>query len=76
MSELLATTIAAAKTLSPEERLTLAEQLLASLPEDMTGDVESQWAAEIQRRWQRHQSGQSMTRSAADVFARLDGRPA
>ncbi len=76
MSELFATAAAAVKPLSPEERLTLAEQLLASLPEEMTDDVESQWATEIQRRWQRYQAGEGVTSSAEDVFARLEGRPA
>lgn len=76
MSDLFATAEAAVKPLSPQERLTLAEQLLASLPEEMTEDVEAQWATEIQRRWQRYQSGQTVTSSAEDVFARLEGRPA
>jgi len=42
--------LVAALRLSPEERATLAAELIQSLDEQVTEDVESAWAEEIQQR--------------------------
>lgn len=62
--------------LPPEERKTLAERLLDSLPADVSPDIEQQWIDEANRRWQRYLRGQATTTDADEVFTRLEQRGA
>lgn len=57
MSSSLATLEAEALRLLPEERVRLADHLLASVAGD--GEVEEAWAAEVQRRIAEVESGQT-----------------
>ena len=57
--------------LSPDQRLTLARQLLESVDLEPEPGAEAAWEAEIVRRIARFKSGESNPISAGAVFARL-----
>ena len=69
MSGLLAELSLRAKELVPEERAQLAEELLASLQEHATAEVEAAWDDEIRRRVAEYERGEAKLVSAEDVFA-------
>ena len=56
--------------LAPEDRATLADLLLASLPEQIDADVDAAWEEEIQRRVQSVEAGTATLVTSADVHAR------
>jgi len=68
LQEVLPTVLA----LTTAERAELAAELLASLDNEPEADVESAWAAEIERRAQRVRSGQAAGRPWIEVFSDLD----
>jgi len=57
--------------LSPDERLTLARQLLESVDLEPEPGAEAAWEAEIVRRIARFKAGESKPIPAGEVFARL-----
>ena len=60
-----------ARTLSPEDRARLAEDLLASLEDgsDSTEEVEADWDQEIRRRVEEVKNGTAKLIPAEDVYA-------
>jgi putative addiction module component (TIGR02574 family) len=58
-----------ARALSPEDRARLAEELLASLEEQVDPDAEAAWELEIGRRVEEIKSGKAKLISAEEVFA-------
>ena len=58
-----------ARTLSPEDRARLADELLASLDEDSSPDTEQAWEQEIGRRVEEIRSGKAKLIPADQVFA-------
>lgn len=63
-----ATLEAEAMKLSPEERVLLADHLLASL--GAQGEVEQAWAAEVERRLSEVESGQATLVAAEQAIKR------
>jgi putative addiction module component (TIGR02574 family) len=68
MSDELELVEAQALKLSAEERVRLADRLIASLFDD--SDVEEAWAVEVERRIQEIESGRAQLVPAADAIAR------
>lgn len=68
MTASLATVEAEALTLSPEDRVALADHLLASLVAD--SEVEDAWVAEVSRRVASIESGQASASPVEQVIAR------
>ena len=62
-----------AMELEDSDRATLAGLLIESLEGPQDTDVESAWAAEVERRWQEIQSGKVQTIPWDEVKARLFG---
>jgi putative addiction module component (TIGR02574 family) len=60
-----------ALVLPPEQRLTLARQLLESVELEPQPGAEAAWQAEIARRITRLDAGEAKTIPAGEVFARL-----
>lgn len=58
-----------AKSLSPEDRASLAETLLESLQETPVSEIEEAWNQEIESRVAAYDRGELKTISAEDVFA-------
>ena len=58
-----------ARSLSPEDRARLADELLASLDEEGDHDTEAAWEKEIGRRVQEIKSGKAKLIPADQVFA-------
>lgn len=56
--------------LSPEDRVRLAELLLASLDEEPTSDIEVAWDEEIKRRLAAYDRGEVKAIDAEEVFAK------
>ena len=71
MSDPTAELATKASSLPPEERARLAEQLLESLQESPSAEVEAEWDLEIQRRIAALDSGASQALPAAEVFAQV-----
>lgn len=69
MGKPLETIAIEALKLSPEDRVELADRLLASVFADK--HVEQAWADEIERRVQHIESGRAELISATDVIARI-----
>jgi putative addiction module component (TIGR02574 family) len=69
MGKPLETLAIEALKLSPEDRVELAQRLLASVFAD--NDIEQAWADEIERRVQDIESGRAELISAADAIARI-----
>jgi putative addiction module component (TIGR02574 family) len=59
-----------ARDLSPEERVQLAEEILATVHE-IDEDVDAAWDAEIKRRMAEVENGTAKLIPAEEVFARL-----
>lgn len=60
-----------ALVLPPDQRVTLAYRLLASVEPDPEPGADAAWEAEIARRIARFNAGESQAVPAAEVFARL-----
>jgi len=58
-----------ARALNPEDRATLAEELLASLDGESDPETEALWEMEIGRRVEEIRSSSDKLISAAEVFA-------
>jgi putative addiction module component (TIGR02574 family) len=58
-----------ARALSPEDRASLADELLASLDEQADPDAEAAWEKEIGRRVEEIKSGNAKLIPADEVFA-------
>jgi putative addiction module component (TIGR02574 family) len=69
MSTLVEELAARAKSLSPEDRARLAEELLASLEAPPVSEVEAQWDREIERRVAEIESGAAKLTLSQDVHA-------
>jgi len=69
MTDLLADLSQRARRLNPTERAQLAENLLESLQEWSSPEVESAWDAEILKRVNDYERGEAVLVNAADVFA-------
>lgn len=63
-----------ARDLSPEERVQLAEEILATVHE-LDDEVDAAWDAEIKRRIAEVDSGTAQLIPAEEVFARLRRLP-
>jgi putative addiction module component (TIGR02574 family) len=68
MASRLESLAAQALTLTPEDRVQLADRLIASVFPDK--DVEDAWAAEVERRVQQIESGRAPLTSADEAIAR------
>ena len=60
--------------LPPDQRFTLAQRILASVEPPSDAGVDRAWAAEIQMRMSRYDSGEIEGISGAEVFAEIDHR--
>ena len=69
MSDLLSELSRQARTLPPEERAQLAEELLASLQGWQSIEIETDWDSEILRRLDEIERGVAILIPAEDVFA-------
>lgn len=69
MSTLLSELSKQARTLPPEERAQLAEELLASLQGWQSIEIETAWDSEILRRLDEVERGVAILIPAEDVFA-------
>lgn len=74
MSIELALLEAAVMELPPQDRMTLAERILESLPSEIPEAIEQQWIIEANRRWQLFCDGKMPAIDADEVFARLERR--
>lgn len=63
-----------ARDLPPEERVKLAEEILATV-HGVDEDVDAEWDAEIKRRIAEIEGGTAQLIPAEEVFARLRSRP-
>lgn len=70
MNERFDEIVARVLRLSPEERVRLAEELIASLDEEIEPDVEELWLAEAERRLKDFRSGKVRGIPAAKAFAK------
>ena len=71
MPDLVAELSERAKVLPPEDRARLAEELLASLEESPSAEVDAAWDVEIQRRIAEVEAGTATLAPAKEVFARV-----
>ena len=71
MSATLETLSQDALVLPPDQRLTLARRLLDSVDLEPEPGAEAAWQAEIARRIERFDAGESQPIPAGEVFARL-----
>ena len=69
MTTLVEELVERARTLSPEDRARLAEELLASLDDEAEPEAEVLWEKEIGRRVDEIKSGKAKLISADEVFA-------
>jgi putative addiction module component (TIGR02574 family) len=69
MSTLVEELSARAKSLPPEDRARLAEELLESLEESPESEVEAAWDQEIERRVAEIEAGTAKLIAAQDVHA-------
>lgn len=60
-----------ALVLPPDQRVTLAYRLLASVEPDPEPGADAAWEVEITQRIARFDAGESQTMPASEVFARL-----
>ncbi|MCX6872503.1 MAG: addiction module protein [Verrucomicrobia bacterium] len=60
--------------LPPDQRYTLARRILASVEPPADAELDQAWAAEIQERMRRYDSGATAGIPAAEVFAEIDRR--
>ena len=71
MPDLVAELSERAKVLPPEDRARLAEELLASLEESPSPEVDAAWDAEIQSRIAEVEAGTVTLSPAGQVFSRV-----
>lgn len=71
MADLVAELSERAKGLPPEDRARLAEELLASLEESPSAEVDAAWDAEIRKRLADIEAGTAVLVPAEEVFARV-----
>ena len=71
MPDLVAELSERAKFLSPEDRARLAEELLASLEESPSAEVDAAWDVEIHRRITEVEAGTAELIPAEEVFAHV-----
>ena len=71
MPDLVAELSERAKVLPPEDRARLAEELLASLEESPSAEVDAAWDAEIQSRIAEVEAGTVTLAPADQVFSRV-----
>jgi putative addiction module component (TIGR02574 family) len=71
MSDLAEELAQKARTLPPEDRARLAEELLASLHEGWDAEIEAAWDEEIRRRISEIESGTAKLVPAEEVFAEI-----
>ena len=69
MTTLVEELSARARTLSPEDRARLAEELLESLQEESDADAEAAWEREIERRVAEIETGAVKLIAAEDIHA-------
>jgi putative addiction module component (TIGR02574 family) len=70
MSSLIDELSRKARSLPPEERIRLAEELLSSV-QDSDEEIEAAWAEEIKRRLEEIESGTAKLIPAEEVFAEI-----
>jgi putative addiction module component (TIGR02574 family) len=70
MSSLIDELTRKARSLAPEERVRLAEELLSSV-QDSDEEIEAAWEAEIKRRLDEVESGTAKLIPAEEVFAEI-----
>ena len=70
MSSLIDELTRKARTLPPEERIRLAEELLSSV-QDSDEEIEAAWAQEIERRLEEVENGTAKLIPAEEVFAEI-----
>ena len=61
-----------AARLPEDQKLTLAYRLLTSGEPPITDEIEQEWDVAIRDRIRRYDEGQTLTRSASEVFSDLD----
>ena len=71
MTDLVAELSERARSLAPEDRARLAEELLASLEGDQEPEVDAAWDEEIRKRIAEVGSGAVKLLPAGEVFARV-----
>jgi putative addiction module component (TIGR02574 family) len=71
MEPLLEALFQKALSLSPDQRIDLAQRLVESVDSQSQPAVEAAWEAEIARRIDRFKRGESKPIPASEVFARL-----
>lgn len=71
MADLVAELSERARTLPPEDRARLAEELLESLSGQAEPDIDAAWDAELRRRIAEVESGTAKLIPADEVFARV-----
>ena len=71
MSDLVKELSQRAHELVPEDRARLAEELLASLEDDVDPEVDAAWEDEIRKRIAEVESGTAKLIPADEVFARI-----
>jgi putative addiction module component (TIGR02574 family) len=69
MTTLVEELVERARTLSPEDRARLADELLASLEDEAEPEADALWEKEIGRRVQEIKNGTAKLISAEEVFA-------
>lgn len=69
MSTLLSTLEQQARTLGADDRARLAEVLLESLHNGLMGEIEGEWAREIEQRVAAYDRGETQVYLAEEVFA-------
>ena len=60
--------------LPPDQRLTLARRILASVEPDAEPSIDAAWADEIRERIRRYDAGETRGIPATEVFAEIDRR--
>ena len=71
MTDLVAELSERARSLAPEDRARLAEELLASLEDDQEPEVDAAWDEEIRKRIAEIEGGAVKLLPADEVFARV-----
>ena len=63
-----------ARRLPHDQQLALANRVLELSEAGVADDAENAWDSELRARIQAYDAGRSLTRSAGDVFQRLDSK--
>lgn len=74
MTETVDSLARGAVELPPDQRLTLAQVILASLEPDGSPTIDAAWEAEIRERIRRYDIGEVKGIPASQVFSELDRR--